>query len=383
MVMHTYADPGLYRARVTMLSDDGVPISGEIAVGVGCASGDVTPWFESEIGAPLPPGCAALEGACVELASGGPGLVRKEDDLRFVYREITGDFSAVARIREVEWGSLDKAGILARASLDRDSAFAFSAAWNRTPRLSARIERRDAPGSTASGVTKTVGEPWEPPNLWLRLDRQGQVFTGYWSRDGQSWSEINDRTVSAAPPAMLVGVALSPDASAASIRSTFCDIAISLGPAADQDGDGAADAEDNCPAVANADQADADGDGAGDVCDNCPGVANPDQVDGDADGVGDLCEPVVFRRGDADGLGSVQLTDAVGLLNFLFGGRAPPPCMEAADADDSGSVQLTDAVRILNFLFSGGDAPPAPGPSVCGPDPAGSPVSGCEEYTSC
>ena len=35
----------------------------------------------------------------------------------------------------------------------------------------------------------------------------------------------------------------------------------------DSDGDGVADAEDNCSQVANADQADGDGDGQGDACD--------------------------------------------------------------------------------------------------------------------
>lgn len=39
----------------------------------------------------------------------------------------------------------------------------------------------------------------------------------------------------------------------------------------DTDGDGIADAADNCPAVANPDQRDTDGDGIGDVCDETPG----------------------------------------------------------------------------------------------------------------
>ncbi|RMG89170.1 MAG: tandem-95 repeat protein, partial [Candidatus Dadabacteria bacterium] len=58
----------------------------------------------------------------------------------------------------------------------------------------------------------------------------------------------------------------------------------------DADGDGVADAADNCPFTANADQADGDGDGVGDACDNCPAVANADQADSDANGVGDACE---------------------------------------------------------------------------------------------
>ncbi len=43
----------------------------------------------------------------------------------------------------------------------------------------------------------------------------------------------------------------------------------------DTDGDGVANADDNCPAISNVDQADADGDDHGDACDACPMAANP------------------------------------------------------------------------------------------------------------
>jgi hypothetical protein len=43
----------------------------------------------------------------------------------------------------------------------------------------------------------------------------------------------------------------------------------------DSDGDGVANAMDNCPNIANGDQADSDTDGKGDVCDVCPNTANP------------------------------------------------------------------------------------------------------------
>jgi hypothetical protein len=71
----------------------------------------------------------------------------------------------------------------------------------------------------------------------------------------------------------------------------------------DGDFDGVADAIDNCPNVANADQANLDGDAAGDACDpdddadgiadtgdNCPMLANANQYDEDRDGTGDACE---------------------------------------------------------------------------------------------
>jgi len=87
-------------------------------------------------------------------------------------------------------------------------------------------------------------------------------------------------------------------------------------PAPDADGDGVADASDNCPKIANIDQKDSDGDGIGDACeppppdvdgdgvpdaqDNCAQVANGDQQDSDKDGVGDVCEP---PPADTDGDG--------------------------------------------------------------------------------
>jgi hypothetical protein len=62
------------------------------------------------------------------------------------------------------------------------------------------------------------------------------------------------------------------------------------GPPGDRDADGVADAVDNCPDVANADQADEDKDGVGDVCDLCPQLAGA-TVDADGDKIGDACDP--------------------------------------------------------------------------------------------
>jgi hypothetical protein len=78
---------------------------------------------------------------------------------------------------------------------------------------------------------------------------------------------------------------------------------------ADSDGDGVADATDNCPQISNPNQVDTDKDGIGDACetphlidsdgdgvddefDNCPYIANADQQDTDKDDIGDACEPV-------------------------------------------------------------------------------------------
>ncbi|HVR75571.1 MAG TPA: hypothetical protein VMT52_14645, partial [Planctomycetota bacterium] len=120
-------------------------------------------------------------------------------------------------------------------------------------------------------------------------------------------------------------------------------------------------------------------------CPECPGAGDTNAIINAIEVLPPGSGGVQFHRGDADDNGSLQLTDAVRILGFLFLGGPAPTCLEAADADDNGSLQLTDAVRILGFLFLGGPppAPPGPPPSPCGPDPAGSPDLGCDSYTSC
>ncbi|MDQ3367147.1 MAG: thrombospondin type 3 repeat-containing protein [Myxococcota bacterium] len=66
----------------------------------------------------------------------------------------------------------------------------------------------------------------------------------------------------------------------------------------DADGDGIADAADNCPTVANLDQRDHDLDARGDACDHCPHLPDPTDPDGDGDGLGDACDPRPAAAGD-------------------------------------------------------------------------------------
>jgi hypothetical protein len=101
----------------------------------------------------------------------------------------------------------------------------------------------------------------------------------------------------------------------------------------------------------------------------------------------DECDAAgTFRRGDASGNGSVDVTDAIFTLRALFGGGQAPACAETADSDNDGTLTLADPVLLLDFLFRGGLSPASPGTASCGPDPdpPGSPGDlGCLSYDSC
>lgn len=76
-----------------------------------------------------------------------------------------------------------------------------------------------------------------------------------------------------------------------------------------------------------------------------------------------------FRRGDINGSNTIDLSDAVFALQFLFLGGPDPLCLDAADANDDAGFDIADPIYVLSFLFAGGSAPPAPGPEACGDDP--------------
>jgi N-acetylmuramoyl-L-alanine amidase len=90
-----------------------------------------------------------------------------------------------------------------------------------------------------------------------------------------------------------------------------------------------------------------------------------------------------FHRGDADGGGTVDISDAILVLNWLFAGGGEPACIDAADADDGGGVDITDALRVLTWLFSGGTEPAPPGPGACGLDPSDDALAPCLEPSGC
>ncbi len=92
----------------------------------------------------------------------------------------------------------------------------------------------------------------------------------------------------------------------------------------------------------------------------------------------------LFKRGDVDGNGVLELTDVIRSLNFKFvGGDIAVDCLDAADLDDNGALELTDDIRSLNYQFSGSAGPPEPpGPFNCDIDPTIDDLD-CQVYKGC
>jgi hypothetical protein len=61
--------------------------------------------------------------------------------------------------------------------------------------------------------------------------------------------------------------------------------------------------------------------------------------------------------GDANGSGTVNISDAVYLISYIFSGGSAPVPLLAGDANCDSTVNISDAVYLISYIFSGGAAP--------------------------
>ena len=90
-----------------------------------------------------------------------------------------------------------------------------------------------------------------------------------------------------------------------------------------------------------------------------------------------------FKRGDASGDGKRNISDALLMLISLFADPGQRlPCEDVADVDDSGTLEVSDPILLLNFLFLGVPVELKPPYPDCGYDPSIDKLR-CNEYTAC
>jgi hypothetical protein len=83
-----------------------------------------------------------------------------------------------------------------------------------------------------------------------------------------------------------------------------------------------------------------------------------------------------FRRGDASNDSRVNLTDVISQVRWIYAGESAPVCPAAFDANGDLSVDNTDIIYLINFLFWAGQPLPPP---RCTPDPRLDDPLACDE----
>jgi fibronectin type 3 domain-containing protein len=135
-----------------------------------------------------------------DLLAGGADIWGTADQFRFAYRSVTGNFDVRVRVAEIIGSDTGATGgIMARESLHASARHAFMRVRND----SFRFNYRDVFAGRSYGIT---GATPSLPNAWVRLQRVGNVFTGFSSNDGVNWTQTHQFTLNL-PSTLLLGLA--------------------------------------------------------------------------------------------------------------------------------------------------------------------------------
>jgi regulation of enolase protein 1 (concanavalin A-like superfamily) len=160
-------------------------------------------WTGRDIGSVGVPGSAIFLDDAFTLQGSGADIWETADGCHFVFQSLSGDFVITARLASMSntdyWA---KAGLMVRES---EAAGSKNVSLLVTPEQGGtRMQWRESTGDgTADHQLSESNAP-----LWLRIVRSGNVFTGWQSYDGESWTNNHAITLAMTSP-VLLGLAVT------------------------------------------------------------------------------------------------------------------------------------------------------------------------------
>lgn len=149
----------------------------------------INAWQHADVGSTGITGNAGYGDGIFTLHGAGADIWGTADGFHFAYQMLTGDGAIVARITSMEnTNSFAKAGVTIRETLN---ANAKHATMDIRPDGGVEFIRRISAGGTS---VSTTGTTMLYPH-WLKLVRQGNIFTAYRSTDGNKWTLVGTETI--------------------------------------------------------------------------------------------------------------------------------------------------------------------------------------------
>jgi regulation of enolase protein 1 (concanavalin A-like superfamily) len=174
------------------------------------------PWVRQDIGAVGASGGGGYDIGTDTFTVKGAGadVWGTADALHYVYRPLSGDGSIVARVASVQnVNAWTKAGVMIRETLTAGSTHAFMVV---SPGKGLAFQRRPVTGGAS---VNTAGAAATAP-YWVRLDRNGNLFTAYQSTDGVHWAVVGTETI-VMDTNVFAGLAVSSHTTATAATATF------------------------------------------------------------------------------------------------------------------------------------------------------------------
>lgn len=223
----TFPATGIYQFNVTATQGSASVTKSVLVEVMADASGTPTSpgtavggsWTALNIGDASTSGSQTMGAATASLTGSGQGFQEISDSMRYVWKPLTGDGVITGRVTgfSANNGGAAYGGIMLRSSLDRESA---NVAATVISGGGLRFTRRLEDASYTEPTTHTLRAPY-----WVRVTRIGNVFTGYRSEDGVTWTQQGTPVTLATMPSSAVwGLAVTAHAENSVSQTSFSNV---------------------------------------------------------------------------------------------------------------------------------------------------------------
>ena len=166
----------------------------------------------------------------VTMSGAGADIWNAADEFTFAWKPLTGNGTITVKVDSVEntheWA---KAGVMIRETLDAGSRFAAVYA---TPGQGVRYQARllNAGSATSDTAMATDEQKALTAPVWIRIERNGTTFNGYYSKDGAKWTAMswNPQTITMVGT-IYIGIVMTSHASGVGCTGQFSNITTSSG----------------------------------------------------------------------------------------------------------------------------------------------------------
>jgi hypothetical protein len=212
----TISSTGLYTATTGTLAT--VTASSGSLSAAGTVAVVNSPWTSTDIGTLGIAGTAYDSGSTTTLSDASDDIWNQSDDFHFDYQTMTGNGTITAELNsQTSASTYIKAGVMMRNSLAANDAMTMIS----DPAPGADFEWRTTAGGTAA---QTVGASTNLP-YWVRIVRNGNLFSGYISANGVTWGLVGTQTISM-NATIYVGLALTSHNPADLATAVFSNVSI-------------------------------------------------------------------------------------------------------------------------------------------------------------
>jgi regulation of enolase protein 1 (concanavalin A-like superfamily) len=186
----------------------------------------------TDIGGAVPAGSGTynngvwtVTGAGTDIATQGP------EAFHFVYRQVTGDFTIIARVDSGQNnGSKPRAGLMVRSDLGAQPTAKLWAAI--TPQTTLEFYASGWADLWSGSYRQHGSDPIPQIPYWVKIERTGQIIASYFSPDGTSWGARTTARYEKMGDSPYVGLMVGSGQNGTLITATFSHVSMTGGDGA-------------------------------------------------------------------------------------------------------------------------------------------------------